>query len=234
MQDDIRDTRDRARQPEPRATEPHIGPEHQLPPPQRSAGIRILVWLIILLAFGLLFWWVLHHRQAPPRRRRQASRCRAAPSPSTSRPRNKAAYRCLPRRHRHRHPVYTDTIVSQVTGVISQVRYREGQLVTGDSPWFRVDPRPFQAQVLTAQGALERDTNLLAQAEMDLKRYQDAWARNAIPKQTLDDQEKLVLQDTGTVKADQGTLQYDQVQLAFTNITAPIYRPRRSPPGRSG
>jgi len=57
---------------------------------------------------------------------------------------------------------------------------------------------------------------------MDLKRYQDAWARNAIPKQTLDDQEKLVLQDQGTVKVDQGTLQYDQVQLGFTNITSPI------------
>ena len=65
--------------------------------------------------------------------------------------------------------------------------------------------------MLNAQGALDRDTNLLAQAEMDLKRYQDAWARNAIPKQTLDDQEKLVLQDQGTVKADQGTLQFDQV-----------------------
>jgi multidrug efflux system membrane fusion protein len=86
----------------------------------------------------------------------------------------------------------------------------------------QIDPRPFQATVLQAQGALERDTNLLAQAEMDLKRYQDAWARNAIPKQTLDDQEKLVLQDRGTVKADQGTLDYDQVQLAFTNITSPI------------
>jgi multidrug efflux system membrane fusion protein len=57
---------------------------------------------------------------------------------------------------------------------------------------------------------------------MDLKRYQDAWARNAIPKQTLDDQEKLVLQDQGTVKSDQGTLQFDQVQLAYTNITSPI------------
>ncbi len=119
-------------------------------------------------------------------------------------------------------PVYTTTLVSQVTGVISQVRYREGQLVHRGEPLIQIDPRPFQANVLTAQGALERDTNLLAQAEMDLKRYQDAWARNAIPKQTLDDQEKLVLQDRGTVKADQGTLQYDQVQLGFTNITSPI------------
>jgi multidrug efflux system membrane fusion protein len=119
-------------------------------------------------------------------------------------------------------PVYTTTIVSQVTGTISQVRYREGQLVHRGQALIQIDPRPFQANVLTAQGALERDTNLLGQAEMDLKRYQDAWARNAIPKQTLDDQEKIVLQERGTVKADQGTLQFDQVQLGFTNITSPI------------
>jgi multidrug efflux system membrane fusion protein len=119
-------------------------------------------------------------------------------------------------------PVYTATLVSQVTGVITQVRYREGQLVHRGQPLIQIDPRPFAANVLTAQGQLERDTNLLGQAEMDLKRYQDAWARNAIPKQTLDDQEKIVLQDRGTVKADQGTLQSDQVQLGFTNITSPI------------
>ena len=60
-----------------------------------------------------------------------------------------------------------------------------------------------------AQGALDRDQNLLAEAQMDLKRYQDAWAKNAIPRQTLEDQEKVVLQDQGTVKNDEGTVQYD-------------------------
>ena len=57
---------------------------------------------------------------------------------------------------------------------------------------------------------------------MDLQRYRDAWARNGIPKQTLDDQEKIVLQDEGTVKNDQGTVQYDQVQVGFCHITSPI------------
>ena len=50
---------------------------------------------------------------------------------------------------------------------------------------------------------------------MDLERYQQAWERNAIPRQTLEDQEKLVLQDQGTVKNDEGTVQYDQVQVAI-------------------
>jgi len=222
MQDDIRDTRNRHDQPEPRTTDPHIGPEHQLPPPKRSGGIRLLVWLIILIAFGLLFWWVLHHRQAPAASgggRRAAMGGTVNLSVATAKQGSIGVYLDAIGTVT---PVHTDTMVSQVTGLISQVRYREGQFVQRGQPLVQIDPRPYQAQVLSAQGALERDTNLLAQAEMDLKRYQDAWARNSIPKQTLDDQEKIVLQDQGTVKADQGTLQYDQVQLGFTNITSPI------------
>jgi membrane fusion protein, multidrug efflux system len=217
MQDDIRETRDTQDKPE-----AHIGPDHQLPPPKRSSGIRILVWLVILLAFGLLFWWVLSRRQAPaaaPGGRRGAAGGTVTLTPSTAKKGSIGVYLDAIGTVT---PVYTDTIVSQVTGVISQVHYREGQLVRRGQPLIQIDPRPFQANVLTAQGALERDTNLLAQAEMDLKRYQDAWARNAIPRQTLDDQEKIVLQYQGTVKADQGTLQFDQVQLSFTNITSPI------------
>jgi multidrug efflux system membrane fusion protein len=76
--------------------------------------------------------------------------------------------------------------------------------------------------LLQAQGAQERDQNVLAQAQMDLERYRAAWARNAIAKQTLDDQEKLVLQFEGTVKNDQGTVEFDQIQVDFCHITAPI------------
>jgi multidrug efflux system membrane fusion protein len=75
---------------------------------------------------------------------------------------------------------------------------------------------------MTAEGALERDQNLLAEAQMDLKRYQEAWAKNAIQRQTLEDQEKLVLQDEGTVKNDEGTVAYDKVQVGFCNIFSPI------------
>ena len=222
MQDDIRDTRERQVPTEPRATQTHIGPDHQLPPPKRSGGIRILVWVVILLLFGLLFWWVWHRKPAAaaaPGGRRAAAGGTVTISPTTAKKGNIGVYLDAIGTVT---PVYTTTLVSQVTGVITQVRYREGQLVQRGQPMIQIDPRPFAANVLTAQGALERDTNLLAQAQMDLKRYQDAWARNAIPRQTLDDQEKLVLQDQGTVKADQGTLQFDQVQLAFTNITSPI------------
>jgi multidrug efflux system membrane fusion protein len=219
---DIRDTRDRHDTVEPRASEKHIGPDHQLPPPKRSGGVRILVWVVILVLFALLFWWVMHHRTAPAAAgggRRAAMGGTVTINAVTAKTGSIGVYLDAIGTVT---PVYTTTMVSQVTGIITQVHYREGQLVHRGEPLIQIDPRQYQANVTAAEGALERDTNLLAQAEMDLKRYQDAWARNAIPKQTLDDQEKLVLQDQGTVKSDQGTLQFDQVQLAYTNITSPI------------
>ena len=174
MQDDIRDTRNRNDKAEPRATETHLGPEHQLAPPKRSSGVRILVWVVILLLFALLFWWVMHHHQAPAAaggggRRGAASGGTVTLTTSTAKQGSIGVYLDAIGTVT---PVYTTTIVSQVTGVISQVRYREGQLVRRGQPLIEIDPRPFQANVLAAQGALERDTNLLSQGEMDLKRYQ--------------------------------------------------------------
>jgi multidrug efflux system membrane fusion protein len=119
-------------------------------------------------------------------------------------------------------PVYKAEITSQATGPVIAVHYKEGQVVGKGDPLVDIDPRPYRATLLQAQGTLERDESILAQARMDLDRYRAAWARDAIPKQTLDDQEKVVMQDEGTVKLDQGAVQLDEVQLSYCHITAPI------------
>jgi multidrug efflux system membrane fusion protein len=119
-------------------------------------------------------------------------------------------------------PVYTASITSQVNGIVLAVNFKEGQRVEKGDSLIEIDSRPYRATLLQAQGALERDESLLAQAQMDLERYRDAWGRKAIAKQIMDDQEKIVLQDEGTVKNDQGTVQFDQVQVDFCHISAPI------------
>jgi membrane fusion protein, multidrug efflux system len=119
-------------------------------------------------------------------------------------------------------PVYTASIASQVTGQVVAVHFTEGQLLNKGDALIDIDSRPYRATLLQAQGTLERDENVLAQAKMDLGRYHAAWAGNAIPEQMLADQQKLVLQDEGTVKNDQGTVQYDQIQVDYCSITAPI------------
>jgi multidrug efflux system membrane fusion protein len=119
-------------------------------------------------------------------------------------------------------PVYTDSIVSQVTGEVVSVHYREGQLVKKGDPLIDIYARPFEATLKQAEGNLERDTHILEQAKMDSARFQAAWARNAIAKQQVDDQEKLVLQQQGVVKSDEGAVEFDRVQLQYCHITAPI------------
>src|SRR5262245_35469864 len=119
-------------------------------------------------------------------------------------------------------PVYTSTLTSQVTGMIAAVHYREAQQVRKGDSLIDIDPRAFQAQLEQAEGLLERDTHALEQSRMDLQRYRDAWGRDAIAKQTLDDQEKLVLQNEGTVQNDQGAVDYARTQLAYCHITAPF------------
>ncbi len=201
-----------------------VTPDHQLPParpePHRSHTVRILIWVLILLVFGVLFWAILRHQQAA-----KAPSGRGAmtgPVTVTTATAKKGDIGVYLNAIGTVTPVYTDSITSQVTGLVAEVHYREGQMIHRGEPLIDIDSRPFRAQLLQAQGALQRDTNLLAQANMDLARYQAAWARNAIARQTLEDQQKLVLQDEGTVKVDQGVVQYDEVQVAFCHLTAPI------------
>jgi multidrug efflux system membrane fusion protein len=185
------------------------------------------IWAIILLLFGLLFYWVITQHNQSQQAAAGGGRGRGrfgmtGPIPVTYATATKGSLGVYLDAIGTVTPVYFDSITAQVTGVITAVHYREGQYVKKGDPLIDIDDRPYQAQLAEAQGALERDQNLLAEAQMDLKRYQDAWAKNAIPRQTLEDQEKLVLQDQGTVKNDEGTVQYDQVQVGFCHITSPI------------
>ncbi len=119
-------------------------------------------------------------------------------------------------------PLATINVYSQVNGQVIAVHYVEGQIVHRGDPLIDIDPRPYEAQLLQYQGQLERDQALLKQAEMDLKRYQEASAQNAVSKQIYDDEVQTVEQYRGAVKNDMGQVQYGQVQLSYCHITAPI------------
>jgi multidrug efflux system membrane fusion protein len=119
-------------------------------------------------------------------------------------------------------PVYTVTVTSRVQGEITQVYYREGQMVRKGDPLIEIDPRPYQAALTQVEGQLAHDQAVLTEAKIDLERYQQALSRNAIAKQQVDDQQQVVLQDEGTVKNDQGQLANAKVNLEYTHITAPI------------
>lgn len=198
-------------------------PTRETPPAEKGQRPkrRAWVWIVVLLVFGLVFWWVVAHNNA-------ASTAPAGrggfggPVTATEAKATKGDIGVYLTAIGTVTPVYTDSIVSQVSGQVVAVHYREGQLVHKGDPLVDIDARPYEATLKQAEGTLERDTHLLEQAQMDLARYQAAWARNAIAKQQVDDQEKLVQQTQGTVKVDEGTVEYDRVQVGFCHIVAPI------------
>ena len=202
-------------------------PDHQLPAPElesRRSKKKYWIWILVLVVAALILYWIFagHNQSQTPAQGAGGRRAFSGPVTTTTATATKGDIGVYLNAIGTVTALYTDSITAQVTGVINAVHYKEGQYVRKSDPLIDIDARPYDAQVIQAEGALERDQNLLAQAQMDLQRYKDAWARNAIPRQTLEDQEKIVLQYQGTVKNDEGTLRYDQVQVIYCHITAPI------------
>ena len=177
--------------------------------------LRLLIWLVVLAVFAFGFYLILGNKPAAAGRQ-------VMPVTITTGTAVKGDFGVYLDAIGTVTPLHTASIYSQVSGSVVAVNYKEGGMVTKGDSLVDIDDRQYQATLLQAQGILERDESVLAQAQMDLARYQEAWARNSLAKQTLDDQEKLVLQDEGTVKNDQGTVAYDQIQVDYCHITAPF------------
>ena len=199
------------------------GPEHQLADssPPRHKGGKAIAWIVVLLIFAAAFVLILRHHDDTTTAAK-APRGGGGPVTLTTTTAQKGDIGVYLDSIGTVTPVYTASITSQVNGIVTAVHYTEGQIVRKGDPLIDIDPRTYQATLLQAQGTLDRDENVLGQGKMDLERYKEAWARNAIPKQTLDDQGKIVLQDQGTVKLDQGVVQFDQIQVEYCHIVAPI------------
>ena len=202
----------------------HVGAGHQLSAPPPWYRKRWVLWtgLLLLLLLAIVVVAIIHKNNAKAAAAKSAAAAVKPPVSATVATATKGSIGVYLDAIGTVTPVYTTSITAQANGVLTAVHYNEGQFVQKGDALIDIDSRPYQAQLLEAEGTLERDTNVLAQAQMDVDRYRTAWSRNSINKQLLDDQEKIVLQDQGTVKNDQGTVNYDQVQLSYCHITAPI------------
>jgi multidrug efflux system membrane fusion protein len=115
----------------------------------------------------------------------------------------------------------SDVINAQVSGMLTWVA-TEGTDVRAGAPLAQIDPGPYRAALMVAEGALRRDEAVLAGARANLVRFQTLAAQDSIAKQQLDDQAALVKQDEGTVQLDRGQVAAAALNLRYCRIVSPI------------
>ncbi len=182
---------------------------------------RNVAILVILIAVGAALYYVF--TVAPPKsQQRSPFGAEGGPVPVLAATAAKADV-----------PVYLDavgtikalntvTVSPQVDGKLLSVNFKEGDDVKKGAVLARIDPTLYQAQLDQAVAKKAQDEAQLANAKLDLDRYEKLAATNATTRQQADTQKALVAQDVALVQSDQAAIENAQATLGYTTIVAPI------------
>ncbi|MBV6323649.1 efflux RND transporter periplasmic adaptor subunit [Duganella violaceipulchra] len=114
------------------------------------------------------------------------------------------------------------TVRPQVSGILQQVLFKEGQMVKAGQVLAQIDPRQFEMALLQASGQRQRDEAQLENARLTLNRYRTLLGQDSIARQDVDTQASLVKQLEGTVMTDRAQEGSAKLNLGYTKVIAPI------------
>lgn len=190
----------------------------------RPAKTRSVVWRVVgfLVVVGLLVgtYWALHPGPAPVGRAGRAPQI--GPQPVGAATIGKGNIRVVVNALGTVTPLATVTVKTQIAGQLTEVGFKEGEMVKKGDFLAQVDPRIYEAAEQQAEGQLVHDQGLLDQARMDLTRYENLAKTQAIPRQQAEDQVYVVKQYEGSVRTDQAQIQTQKVNLIYCHIVAPV------------
>ncbi len=114
------------------------------------------------------------------------------------------------------------SVRAQVGGVITEVRFSEGQDVRAGQVLFQIDPRPFRAALDAAEAELARDSSLLANAQVQARRYADLVQKDYVTQQEHDAVRTQADVLRSTVQVDKAAVEQAGLDLGYATVTAPI------------
>ncbi|ABI62211.1 efflux RND transporter periplasmic adaptor subunit [Granulibacter bethesdensis] len=117
---------------------------------------------------------------------------------------------------------YTVTVQPMVSGPLLEVRFTEGQDVHRGDILAQINPRAYKATLDQYIAKKAQDEANLANAKLDLKRYEQLGRNNYTSAQTLATQRATVAQNEALVKQDQALIDGARTNLDWTTIRAPI------------
>src|SRR5262249_55062735 len=119
-------------------------------------------------------------------------------------------------------PLATTTVTTRIAGTVTQVTFKEGQMVNAGQLLAVIDERPYQVALQQAQAQLARDQAALENSQLLLKRDQLLLAQDSIARQDVDTQAATVKQNQGVVQADIAAVNNARLNLGYCRIVAPI------------
>ena len=113
-------------------------------------------------------------------------------------------------------------IVARVSGFLDDIAYLEGDLVEENQILFQMDPKPFQAQLDAAKGALAQQAARLQTARQNLARVKPLAAENAVSKKDLDDAVGQAQAAAAAVESARAQVSEAELNLGYTTIRSPL------------
>jgi membrane fusion protein (multidrug efflux system) len=113
-------------------------------------------------------------------------------------------------------------IVARVSGFLDRIAYQEGELVKEGQLMFQLDPKPFQAQLEAARGALQSQQARFATAQANLARVKPLAEQNALSQSDLDRAQGEHDSAKAAVYSAQASLTQAELNLGYATIRSPV------------